>query len=162
MEIATGKKSNSVVCGRALVGLPIIAEITGDQRYLKVSEEMEKFLRANVEGRFWYTGMHPDLPPDDFEQDSIYAVVEYWLNKHDRTGRAGLPGPGRGQCLLRPAVLVPEATELGQEPHAVCPQRAAAFQPVFGLLLRQPQDRVPGPAGPKDRATRCSRRCSDA
>jgi hypothetical protein len=30
--------------------------------------------------------MHPDLPPGDFEQDSIFAVVEYWLNKHDRTG----------------------------------------------------------------------------
>ncbi len=87
VEIATGKKSNSVVCGRALVGLPIIARITGDKRYLKVSEEMEKFLRAKVEGRFWYTGMHPDLPPNDFEQDSIYAVVEYWLNKHDRTGQ---------------------------------------------------------------------------
>lgn len=87
VEIATGKKSNSVVCGRALVGLPIIAQITGDKRYLKVSEAMEKFLRANVEGRFWYTGMHPDLPPNDFEQDSIYAVVEYWLNKHDRTGQ---------------------------------------------------------------------------
>jgi outer membrane protein assembly factor BamB len=87
VEIATGKKSSSAVCGRALVGLPIIAEITGDKRYLKVSEEMEKFLRANVESRFWYTGMHPDLPPNDFEQDSIYAVVEYWLDKHDRTGR---------------------------------------------------------------------------
>ena len=87
VEIATGQKSNSVVCGRALVGLPIIAEITGDKRYLKISDEMETFLRANVEGRFWYTGMHPDLPPNDFEQDSIYAVVEYWLDKHDRTGQ---------------------------------------------------------------------------
>jgi hypothetical protein len=86
VEIAAGKKSNSVVCGRALVGLPIIAEITGDKRYLKVGEGMERFLRTKVEGRFWYTGMHPDLPPDDFEQDSVYAVVEYWLNKHDRTG----------------------------------------------------------------------------
>ncbi len=87
VEIATGKKSSSVVSGRALVGLPIIAEITGDKRYLKVSEAMEKFLRTDVEGRFWYTGMHPDLPPNDFEQDSIYAVVEYWLNKYDRTGQ---------------------------------------------------------------------------
>jgi hypothetical protein len=87
VEIAAGRKSDSVVCGRALVGLPIIARITGDQRYLKVSEQMEKFLRSQVEGRFWYTGMHPDLPPEDFEQDSLYAVIEYWLNKHDRTGQ---------------------------------------------------------------------------
>ena len=86
VDIKTGKKSFSVVCGRALVGLPIIARITGDERYLKLSADMEKFLRKEVEDRFWYTGMHPDLPPGDFEQDSVYAVVEYWLDKHDRTG----------------------------------------------------------------------------
>ncbi len=86
VDIATGEKSVSVVCGRALVGLPIIARITGDERYLKLSADMERFLRQSVEGRFWYTGMHPDLPPGDFEQDSVYAVVEYWLDKHDRTG----------------------------------------------------------------------------
>jgi len=86
VDVKTGEKSFSVVCGRALVGLPMIAAITGDARYLKLSADMEQFLRQQVEGRFWYTGAHPDLPPGDFEQDSIYAVVEYWLNKHDRTG----------------------------------------------------------------------------
>ena len=86
VDIRTGEKSFSVVCGRALVGLPIIAKITGDDRYLKLSADMERFLRQNVEGRFWYAGMHPDLPPGDFEQDSVYAVVEYWLDKCDRTG----------------------------------------------------------------------------
>jgi len=45
----------------------------------------EKFLRDNVQNKFWYTGAHPDLPPEDFEQDSIYNVVEYWLDKYDRT-----------------------------------------------------------------------------
>ena len=78
-------ESFSVVCGRALVGLPIISRITGDKKYLEASAGLERFLRRSVEGRFWYTGAHPDLPPGDFEQDSIYAVVEYWLDKHDRT-----------------------------------------------------------------------------
>jgi hypothetical protein len=86
VDVQTGEKSFSVVCGRALVGLPVIAAITGDERYLKLSADMEQFLRRNIEGRFWYTGAHPDLPPGDFEQDSIYAIVEYWLDKHDRTG----------------------------------------------------------------------------
>ena len=86
VEIGSGKKSESVVCGRTLVGLPIIAGITGDDRCLRASAAQERFLRQQVEGRFWYTGAHPDLPPGDFEQDSIYAVVEYWLDKHDRTG----------------------------------------------------------------------------
>ena len=86
VDVKTGEKSFSVVCGRALVGLPIIASITGDDHYLKLSADMERFLRQNIEGRFWYTGAHPDLPPGDFEQDSIYAIVEYWLDKYDRTG----------------------------------------------------------------------------
>ena len=86
VDIKTGQKSASVVCARALVGMPIIAKITGDEIYNKLSVDLEKFLKKNVEGRFWYTGMHPDLPPEDFEQDSIYAVVEYWLNKFDKTG----------------------------------------------------------------------------
>ena len=86
VEINTGKKSQSVVMARSLVGFPIIAKITGDERYLKLSLDLEKFLRKNVENKFWYTGMHPDLPPGDFEQDSIYGVVEYWLDKDDRTG----------------------------------------------------------------------------
>ncbi|MEI7674106.1 MAG: hypothetical protein WCK00_18545, partial [Deltaproteobacteria bacterium] len=86
VDVKTGEKSFSVVSGRALVGLPMIAAITGDSRFLKLSADMEQFLRRSIEGRFWYTGAHPDLPPGDFEQDSIYAVVEYWLDKHDRTG----------------------------------------------------------------------------
>jgi hypothetical protein len=85
VDVDSGERSNSVVSARALVSLPIISEITGDPRYLRASEGMENFLRTNVEGRFWYTGAHPDLPPNDFEQDSIYGVVEYWLNKYDRT-----------------------------------------------------------------------------
>jgi len=84
--IESGIKSESAVCGRALVGLPIIAKITGDGRCLRASADQERFLRQHVEGRFWYTGAHPDLPPGDFEQDSIFCIVEYWLDKHDRTG----------------------------------------------------------------------------
>jgi len=86
VDIDSGRKSESVVGGRTLVGLPIIAQITGDERCLRASAEQERFLRHQIEGRFWYTGQHPDLPPGDFEQDSLYNVVEYWLDKHDRTG----------------------------------------------------------------------------
>jgi hypothetical protein len=80
------KKSQSVVCGRLMDAFPKITKITGNDIYLKKALEAEKFLREKVENRFWYTGMHPDLPPEDFEQDSVFAVVEYWLDKYDRTG----------------------------------------------------------------------------
>jgi hypothetical protein len=86
VDIATGERSESVVCGRTLVALPILARLTGDARCLKASAAQEGFLRRQVENRFWYTGAHPDLPPGDFEQDSVHAVVEYWLDRHDRTG----------------------------------------------------------------------------
>jgi len=86
VNVKTGARSQSVVCGRMLVGLPIIAKITGNARCLQASARQEQFLRKHVEGRFWYTGSHPDSHPGDFEQDSIYCVVEYWLDKHDRTG----------------------------------------------------------------------------
>ena len=86
VDIQTGAKSESVVTGRTLVALPMIAQITGDERPLRASEREGQFLRKKVEGQFWYTGQHPDLPPGDFEQDSIYNVVEYWLNRYDRTG----------------------------------------------------------------------------
>jgi len=88
VNIATGEHSCSVVSGRALVALPKIAEITGDDRYLQAAAGLETFLRDGVEGRFWYTGMHPDLPPEDYEQDSLFAVVEYWLDQHDASGKA--------------------------------------------------------------------------
>ena len=146
VDIETGERSISAVCGRALVGLPIIAQITGDQRYWQLSADLERFLRRNVEGRFWYTGMHPDLPPGDFEQDSVYAVVEYWLNKYDRTGDK--------ECLDRAAANAyygllywcPKQLTWVKSP-TQCAQRAAALQPVFGLLLRQSQDPMPRPFG---------------
>jgi hypothetical protein len=80
------KKSQSVVCGRLMDAFPKVAKITGNDIYLKKALEAEKVMREKVENRFWYTGAHPDLPPEDFEQDSVYAVVEYWLDKYDRTG----------------------------------------------------------------------------
>jgi len=61
-----------------------------------------------VEGRFWYTGMHPDLPPEDFEQDSIYAVVESWLNRYDLTGDKDCPRSCCCQRLLCVVVLGPK------------------------------------------------------
>ncbi|MDR2642954.1 MAG: hypothetical protein LBC74_09185 [Planctomycetaceae bacterium] len=85
VDITTGKRAISTVCGRTMVAFPYAAEITGNKKYLDAALRAEKFLRENVQNRFWYTGAHPDLPPEDFEQDSIFNVIEYWLDKYDRT-----------------------------------------------------------------------------
>jgi hypothetical protein len=86
VDIKTKQKSLSTANARLLVALPIAAEITGDARYLKASLEMEKFLCEKVQNRLWVTGSHPDLPPEDYEQDSLINIMEYWLGKYERTG----------------------------------------------------------------------------
>lgn len=77
--------SMSVICGRTLVAMPIIHKITGDPKYAKLAADMEQFLRDKVEGRFWFSGAHVDLWPKDFEADSVWQAVEYWLNRYDDT-----------------------------------------------------------------------------
>jgi len=78
-------RSISTASGRALPAMPIIHEITGDERYRRFAAGLEGFLRRNVEGRFRFTGHHPDLPPDELEEASIWGAIEYWLEKYDRT-----------------------------------------------------------------------------
>jgi hypothetical protein len=82
----TGTRTISVVSGRALVAMPEIFRITGDEKYARVAEGMEKFLMEKVEGRYWFTGHHPDLWAADYEADSVWCAVEYWLGKYERTG----------------------------------------------------------------------------
>ena len=118
---------------------------------LRASADQERFLRRNVEGRFWYTGAHPDLPPGDFEQDSIYAVVEYWLDKHDRTGDKESLDRAVANAYYGLLYWCPKQLSWVKAPTQVRAQRATALQPVFRLLLPQPQDPVPGPLVQEDR-----------
>jgi len=83
---STGTRTISVVSGRALVAIPEMYKITGDERYARLAESMERFLRQKVEGRYWFTGQHPDLWPADYDSDTVWCAVEYWLNKYDGTG----------------------------------------------------------------------------
>lgn len=77
-------KSLSSTPGRALPAFPIIYQITGDERYRELAKGLEAYLRTDVEGRLRFTGHHPDLPPDELEEASVWGVIEYWLDKYDR------------------------------------------------------------------------------
>jgi len=77
-------KSLSSTPGRALPAVPIIYQITGDERYHECAGDLEAYLRSDVEGRFRFTGHHPDLPPDELEEAGVWGVIEYWLDKYDR------------------------------------------------------------------------------
>ncbi len=79
------RKSISVISGRSLTAFPIIHRITGDEKYGRFAGQLEKFLRTHVEDRYWFTGSHVDLYPGDFEADSVWHAVEYWIDKYDQT-----------------------------------------------------------------------------
>lgn len=85
VDYRTGRKSISVVSGRALLAMPVIYGITGLEKYRRLAEDLERFLREHAEARHWFTGQHPDLWPKDYESDSIWCAVEYWLDKFERT-----------------------------------------------------------------------------
>src|SRR6516165_1605164 len=62
----TGRKSISVISGRALVAMPVIYRLTGRDEFRHLGDDLEHFLRQYVESRYWFTGQHVDLWPGDF------------------------------------------------------------------------------------------------
>jgi hypothetical protein len=87
LDSISGAKSISVVSGRALPAFPVIARITAQSRYLDFVESLEGYLLNCPERRLYFTGHHPDLPPDEIEEASIYGVIEYWLDVYENSGR---------------------------------------------------------------------------
>ncbi len=82
-----GEKSISATSGRALPALWHIHKITGDERYRKVMEQLERYHLASFQNKFLFNSHHPDLPPHTLEEAGIWGICEYWLNRHDETGK---------------------------------------------------------------------------
>jgi len=87
VNMETGIKSISVASGRTLPALQDIYLITGDYRYYLFAEELEEFTKSNIEENLCFIGHHPDLPPCELEEASIYGIIEYWLNKYKVTNK---------------------------------------------------------------------------
>jgi hypothetical protein len=81
----TGRKSISVVSGRTLLAMPVIYRLTERDEFRRLSDDLERFLRERVEAQYWFTGQHVDLWPGDYESDSVWCAIEYWLDKYERT-----------------------------------------------------------------------------
>jgi len=79
-------KSRSSTSGRALPAFWHIYKITGDPKYKRFMEELEEYTLNYVQNKYYYTSHHPDLPPYEFEEASIWGVCEYWLNRYEDTG----------------------------------------------------------------------------
>jgi hypothetical protein len=78
-------KSRSATSGRALPSLSQIVAISGDERYSRFLESLEEYTLRCVQSQYYFTGHHPDLPPYELEEASIWGVAEYWLNRYDET-----------------------------------------------------------------------------
>jgi hypothetical protein len=80
-------KPGSSLSARALVAFPEIARITGDKQYLDfATNQLEPWTRKYAEDRFYFTAVHPDVAPEEnYDDQSIWNVIEYWLSKYDRT-----------------------------------------------------------------------------
>jgi hypothetical protein len=81
----------SVVSGRLLNALPVFARILGDSadyNYSAAIAASRAWHVANIEGLLFYSAQHPDLPWNDLEQDSVWEVIEMWLDVADDAGAA--------------------------------------------------------------------------
>jgi hypothetical protein len=87
VDIETGSKSISIISGRTLPAMPIIAEITGDSLFQCFADQLADYLMNVVEPRFHFTGHHPDLPPDEVEEASIWGAIEYYLDHYEKSGK---------------------------------------------------------------------------
>ena len=83
-----GTPSASVVSGRSLAGLPLVLNLTADLQVGALIGGLESFLRHHAEKGLWFTGQHPDLHGGDFEPNSVWGAVDYWLGKGDDLDRA--------------------------------------------------------------------------
>ena len=110
----------SVVSGRALVALPVVRRITGDAQFDPFIERHEQFVRRQVENRFWFTGAHTDLPPQDFESDSVWQVVEYWLDKYESTRQPDCLDHAEANALLAFLMMCPKQLSWVANPTQTC------------------------------------------
>jgi hypothetical protein len=82
----SGERSRSTTPGRALVALWHVHRVTGDDRYRRAMERLEEFTLRTAQRHYHFTGNHPDLPPFELEEASIWGVAEHWLNRYEETG----------------------------------------------------------------------------
>ena len=120
VDYRTGRKSISVVSGRALLSMPVIYSITGDERYRRLGEDLERFVRERGEARHWFTGQHPDLWPKDYESDSVWCAVEYWLDKFERTKDETALSNAQADAWLAFLMLCPKQLSWVGNPTQTC------------------------------------------
>jgi hypothetical protein len=120
LNLSTLAPSMSVASGRTMAALPVIASITGDTNYLAIAQSLEGFITNHVEGAYWFTGQHPDLPPWTFESDSVWGLCEYWLDRYDATGDTNYLQRAEADGWLGFLMLCPKQLKWVANPTQTC------------------------------------------
>lgn len=84
--VVTPIKFRSCTAGRALPAFRQFYKITGEKHYKEFMEELEQYHLDNVQNNYYFTGHHPDLPPYELTEASLWGVCEYWLDRYQDTG----------------------------------------------------------------------------
>jgi len=98
IAMATDTPSPSVASGRTMNALPVLARVLGGQagaQLAALQAAAQGYLVGATEKDLFFSGQHPDLPWYDLEQDSVWEMVEYWLDV------AAGGGPGAGAARER-------------------------------------------------------------
>ena len=125
----------SVVSGRTLNALPVFARLLGDSpaaNFSALALASRAWHVANVEGALFYTAQHPDLPWDDQEQDSVWEVVEMWLDVADDNAtspalRADALDRAVGNAMLAFLMLCPKQLSWVQNPTQMAADEQAMY-----------------------------------
>jgi hypothetical protein len=88
LEPGTNSPSQSVTPGRALAALPDILRIARSEKYRKFMEELEEWTYINNDRKFHFFGAHPDLPPPELEESSIWNIAYYNLQRYEQTRKS--------------------------------------------------------------------------
>jgi len=81
------RKSGPFTPGVVLLALEEFAERTGAAKYHEAMLKAEQWTYENNSRQFYFHGSHSDLPAHHIEEASVIALVEYWLNRFEKTGR---------------------------------------------------------------------------
>ena len=131
---ASDAPTPSVVSGRLLNALPVFARALGDTpacNYTAVLLAARAWHVANIEASLFYTAQHPDLPWDDQEQDSVWEVVEMWLDVADDPAS---PPPLAAQARARAAANAMLAFLM------LCPKQLSWVQNPTQMAADEQQD----------------------
>lgn len=85
-----------------------LLESTSEYNFTALLQTAEQFLVEHIEGVLYFAGQHPDEPYYTYEQDSVWEMVEYWLDVYNETGASDALERAVGDTYVALMMLCPK------------------------------------------------------